>query len=337
MGTPHGLAISPDGRWIYVPTNDGDQPWTPSQSGRLMVVNARTLKLDRVLGSPEGPHHVKAFQDWLGRDRVIVEAGQMRYILDPNDDQRVVSAFGAADLYGLPYQSDVSPDGKYVYTGIVLGGRAIADKLQGAVAKLDLETGRITYITGVGMYPNGFAFTADGKYTYVADSSGSRVYKIDNQTDTAIASTQAGVPGPYNIALNWDESELWVIGKGEMTFNLGGSLGLINTKTFTTVREYPIGGQTIDHNILSPDRTANELWVTSSGTLETIVFDLTKREVKARIPSPNGGDTHSGGFVRYGADFSGELLADQGGIHQGMLAEKLALVAPTAGQIAQAQ
>jgi hypothetical protein len=127
-----------------------------------------------------------------------------------------------------------------------------------------------------------------------------------------------------------------VIGKGEMTFNLGGSLGLINTRTFTTVREYPIGGQTIDHDILSPDRGANELWITSSGTLETIVFDLTKREVKARVPTANGGDTHSGAFVRYGADFSGELLADQGGVHQGMLAEKLALVAPGTTSVAQA-
>ena len=73
------------------------------------------------------------------------------------------------------------------------------------------------------------------------------------------------------------------------------------------------------------------------GTLETIVFDLTKREVKTRIPTPNGGDTHSGAFVRYGADFTGELLADQGGVHQGMLAEKMALVAPGTTQVAQAQ
>lgn len=332
MGTPHGLAVSPDGQWIYVPTNDGDQPWTPSpDGGRILVVDAKTLKLNKVLGTPEGPHHIKAFVDWMGRDRVIVEMGQMRFLLDPNDEQRVVMAFGAANLNGLAYQTNVHPEGKYLYSGLVLGGRAVADQLLGAVAKLDMETGRTTYITGVGMYPNGFAFSSDGKTTYVADSSGSRVYKIDNATDKVVGSTQSGVPGPYNIALNWDETELWVVGKGEMTFNLGGSLGLINTRTFTTVREYPIGGQTIDHNTLSPDRSANEIWVSSSGTLETIVFDLAKREVKARIPSPNGGDTHSGAFVRYAPDFSGELLADQGGVHQAMLADKLAGLARTAG------
>lgn len=332
MGTPHGLGVSPDGQWFYVPTGDGDQPWSVSRGGgRLLVVNARTLKLDRVLGSEEGPHHVKGFVDWQGRDRVLVEAGQTRFLLDPNDQHRVVMSFGTLDFNALPYQSNVHPSGRYVYSGLVLGGRNVADQLLGAVAKLDLETRRVKIIPGVGMYPNGFAFSTDGKFTYVADSSGSRVYKIDNSTDAVVASSQAAVPGPYNITLNWDETELWVIGKGEMTFNLGGSLGLVDTRTFQAVREFPIGGQTIDHNILHPDRKVNEMWVTSSGTLETIVFDLGKRTVKDRIPAINGGDTHSGAFVRYGPDLGGELLADQGGVHQSMLADKRDVL-PEAGR-----
>ena len=330
MMTPHGLGISPDGKWIYLPTGDGDQPWTIGKNaGRVLIVNARTLKLDKVLGTDVGPHHIKAFRDWKGRARVLVEAGQSRFLLDPNDDHKVVMTFGTMDFNGLPYQSDPDPSGRYIYSGLVLGERNAADELIGAVAKLDLETGRVKIIPGAGMYPNGFAFTSDGKYTYVSDSAGSRVYKIDNATDRVVGSTQAGVPGPYNIALNWDETELWIVGKGEHTFNLGGSLGLVNTKVFRALREFPIGGQTIDHNTLHPDINANEMWVTSSGTLEVIVFDLTKRQVKARIPSANGGDTHSGGFVRYNPDFSGELLADQGGVHNSVLAQKKTLIGQT--------
>jgi hypothetical protein len=45
---------------------------------------------------------------------------------------------------------------------------------------------------------------------------------------------------------------------------------------------------------------------------ETIVLDLKTHEVKAPIPTPNGADTHSGGFVRYTPDWKG-LLADMGG------------------------
>ena len=68
----------------------------------------------------------------------------------------------------------------------------------------------------------------------------------------------------------------------------------------------------IDHDIVNPFAT-NELWVTSSGTANTIVFDMEKREVIARISTPNGGDTHSGAFVEYQPDFSGTLLADNTG------------------------
>lgn len=321
MGTPHGLAVSADGRWIYVPTGDGEQPWSASKGGgRLLVVNARTLKIDRVVGSEEGPHHVRGFRDWQGRSRVLVEAGAARFILDPDDDHRVVASFGPLELNGLAYQSYVDPSGKYVYSGIVLGERPSAERGLGAVAKMDLETGRVRFISGVGMYPNGFAFTADGKYTYVADSAGSRVYKIDNESNSVLATSQTAVPGPYNISLNWDESELWVVGKGELSYNLGGSLGLVNTRLFQAVRDYPIGGQTIDHIVLHPSRDANEIWVTSSGTLETIIFDLGKREVTRRIPAANGGDTHSGVFVRYQPSFTGELLADAGGFHNSALA-----------------
>jgi mono/diheme cytochrome c family protein len=35
--------------------------------------------------------------------------------------------------------------------------------------------------------------------------------------------------------------------------------------------------------------------------------------VKAYIPTPNGGDTHNGAFVRYTPEWKGELLADMGG------------------------
>lgn len=332
MGTPHGLGVSPDGKWIYVPTADGEQPWAiKPNGGRILVVDARTLKLAQVIQTPKGPHHIKAFTDFKGRDRVIVETqGAHTLLLDPKDNNRVVFAMGAEDLYGYSYQANADPAGRYLYIGMHLGPRTIAPELKAVVAKIDLDNNRVTYITDVGMYPNGFAFTADGKTTYVTDSAGDRVYKIDNATNRSIGSTQVGVAGPYNITLNADETQLWVVGKGEMTYNLGGSLGLVDTKTFRAVRDYHIGGQTIDHVILNPvDPT--EAWVTSSGTAETIVFDVAKRAVKARVPTANGGDTHSGAFLRYAPDFTGQLLADTSGLRGDFLVstqKSLASAAP---------
>jgi hypothetical protein len=278
-------------------------------------------KIHQVIGTTTGPHHIKGFTDAAGNDRIIVERqGAGLLLLDPNDDNRVVGEYGPDKLFGQNYQVDADPTGTYLYVDLVLGSRGVAPEETGAVGKIELETGRITIIPGVGKYPNGFAFTADGKYTYVADSSGDSVYKIDNATNTVMGWTQAAVAGPYEIALNLDETELWIIGKGEMTYNLGGSLGLIDTKTFRAVRDYNIGGQTIDHDIMSPFNPT-EMWVTSSGTAEVIVFDTTTRTVKTRIPDANGGDTHSGAFVQYAADGSGTLLNDMSGPKGAFLAQ----------------
>jgi DNA-binding beta-propeller fold protein YncE len=328
MGTPHGLGVSPDGRWIYVPTSDGKQPWQMNapDGGRLLVVDAKTLKLNQVIGTNKGPHHIKSFTDSNGNDRIIVETqGAATLLFDPNDDNRVVFEIGPAKLYGQAYQVDADPAGENLYIDLVLGSRGIASEIEGVVAKVSLATGRVTYIPNIGMYPNGFAFTADGKFTYVADSSGDRVYKIDNATNKAVGSTQTGVAGPYMIELNLDETELWVVGKGEMTYNLGGPLSVIDTKTFRAVRDYYIGGQTIDHNLVNP-ADPTERWVTSSGTAEVIVFDLTSRTVKARIADQNGGDTHSGAFVHYEPDFSGEMRNDNSGARGAYFVDKLAAI-----------
>ena len=63
----------------------------------------------------------------------------------------------------------------------------------------------------------------------------------------------------------------------------------------------------------TPPAWLNELWISNMNGWETIVLDLNKLEVKGYIPTPNGGDTHSGGFARYTPDWKGELLADMGG------------------------
>jgi DNA-binding beta-propeller fold protein YncE len=315
-GTPHGLGVSMDGKYIYIPTSDGSNAFRPSTptGGRLLVVDARTLKLHQVIGTGyQGPHHVKAFIDYAGNSRIIVERqGGATLLLDPNDDNRVVDEFGPDLLFGQNYQVDAAPGGQYLYFDLSSGGRGNAPYNPGMVAKVDLETRSVTYINGVGNYPNGFAFTADGKYTFVADSVTSTVFKIDNATNQVVASAQSGVPGPYEIALNEDETELYMIGKGEMTYNLGGSLGLIDTRTFRTVRDYDIGGQTIDHDIMNPWHPT-EMWVTSSGTAEVIVFDMSTKTVATRIADANGGDTHSGSFVEYNTDFSGSVINDMTG------------------------
>ncbi|MDP2663534.1 MAG: hypothetical protein Q8R28_22705, partial [Dehalococcoidia bacterium] len=344
---PHGLGISPDGKWVYIGLSDKVAA-TKETRNLILIVNARTLKLDTVLTHPvQRLHHIVAFKDWQGRDRVVLELGfgsngGPHFVVDPKDKNRVVKAITYDDTryqMGHPYITP-DPTGKFLYVSLELSAFGDAVEMTGGMGKVNLETGAVAIIPGVGEHPIGTSSTADGKYTYVVDGGLSRVYKIDNATNKVVGHTSAGVAGPYGLRLNWDETQIWTVGKGEGSHNTGGVLGVIDTKAFAPSREInqpvDIGGATIDHAILHPDPKVNELWVSSAGTWETIVVDLNTRQVKARIPSPHGGDTHSGGFVRYNPDWTGELMADHGGPKGTMLEIQRTMAKATAAQSAPA-
>jgi DNA-binding beta-propeller fold protein YncE/cytochrome c553 len=333
---PHGVGISPDGRWLYI--GEMHRPAATRQVRTvLMIINARTLKLDKLLEGPRVDwfHHITAFTDWQGRDRVLVAFGRNagggpHYLLDPKDNNRVVRTINIEDIgykIGHPYPT-VDPAGRFIYVSVF--NPPWRERLHdtAGIAKLNLETNAVTVIPFVGDNPIGMAHTPDGKYTYVNDAESSNVYKIDNESNAVVDHTSAGVAGPYGLVLNWDGSFLYPIGKGEGTHNNGSVVGLVGTKPFQSPRNLihnmPIylGGSasSIDHGILHPDPEVNELWISNMNGWETIVLDLKTHKPETFIATPNGGDTHSGGFVRYKPDWSGELLADMGGPKRAMLA-----------------
>jgi hypothetical protein len=345
MDSPHGVGVSPDGRWAYIGFRD--RPAGGETRAVLLVIDVRTMKPHAAMEMPGGqlPHHITAFRDWAGNDRILVNggrgaAGGPHFILDPHDDNRVVRAVTIADIgyrLGHPY-STVDPTGRYLYVATVAPEWRSQVARTGGIAKMNLETGAVTIIPAIGDHPIGMAHTADGRFTYVAEGHDSRVYKIDNESNTVVGNASAGVAGPYGLALNWDETRLFTIGKGEGSHNTGGVVGIIDAKIFTPLRgvNQPItlGGSasSIDHAILHPDPAVNELWISNMNGWETIILDLETLAVKAYVPTPNGGDTHSGAFVRYAADWSGELLVDMGGPQRAMYDAKLALLATRAGQ-----
>jgi mono/diheme cytochrome c family protein/DNA-binding beta-propeller fold protein YncE len=331
---PHSAGISPDGRWFYIGQMHRVAA-TRQVRTVLLIINARTLKLDRVLEGPRADwfHHITGFTDWQGRDHVLVGFGRNAgggpiYLLDPKDGNRVARTISIQDIgyrIGHPYPT-VDPTGRFLYIGIHAPPWQGKVHDTGGIAKLNLETGAARIIPYVGDNPIGMAHTSDGRYTYVNEPHTSNVYRIDNTKNEVVDHTSAGVVGPYGLVLDWDEHYLYPIGKGEGSHNNGSVVGIVDARTFTTPRNFrhnmPIylGGSasSIDHGILHPDPKVNELWISNMHGWETIVLNLNTLEVEAYIPTPNGGDTHSGGFVRYTPDWKGELLADMGGPKRAM-------------------
>ena len=338
---PHGIGVSPDGKWMYVGWAETPEGESASEFGEgtrigyVAIVNIRTGKMDKLLRQSsyfeggtrsQAVHHIQCWIDWEGNDRCIIQwgfgaNGGPHHIVDPNDNNRVVKSITYDDVkpMGHPFTTP-SPDGQYVY--ISMGANFIRGNHSpaAAVAKLDLATGEHVVIEGTGAHPIGITHTMDGKWTFVVDGHGP-VFKIDNETDEVVSQYDAGVAGPYGICLNWDESMAFTVGKGEGTHNLGNNLGVMDVESWRQARNIgpmPIylGGsaQSVDHCALHPDPEVNEIWVSNMKGWETIVVDLDTYEPSDWIATPNGGDTHGMAFVWYDGGWeNGVLHSDMGG------------------------
>lgn len=317
-GENHGAGFSADGKWIYT-------------QGRFqgrdvaLVINARTLKLDKILASRV--HHARAYRDAAtGKELVLIDGWGTFFALDPSDDNRVVGAVDPADLRGSGYLGFADPSGKELWISVRTGFRT-----EGGVAVVDLKTWKVAKrIATQDSSPIWVTFTNDGKYAYVSGGHESNVAKIDRAKGEVVAVARAGTEGPYGINLSLDEKLLVTIGKGEGSHNQGITVGLVDP----VIMARPLGEVytaclRADHAVLNP-AAPNELWISCNSTFETVVFDMGKRAVTARIPMPDGGSNHGGSFLRYKPDGSAELLADTNGLHNSFFKTQAELLAKAA-------
>lgn len=331
---PHGLGVSADGKWIYLPTGEGS--FGTRDLGRLLIINAQTLKVDKVLKLKSNAHHAKAFRRPDGKALVLVESfaggAQPAFVLDPSDDNKVVGGWTSKELEGKgSYLNFVSPDGAEVYVGV--GGHheppAFGSTGQSWIARIDTQTWKrkgslIPIADGNVVWT---AFSADGKYAYFSGAIESKIFQYDRAADKVTSYSRAGVEGPYGIHLDWSDRYIYAIGKGESSHNRGRVLGKVDTQmmgkpggTFA-MDQFTTNCIRGDHATQHPDPDANEMWITCNSSFELVIFDLDENKVTERVPMPNGGSTHSGAFVKY-KGWNGEVVSDQNGLQGSALALK---------------
>ncbi|MDP2743497.1 MAG: hypothetical protein Q8P00_00325 [Dehalococcoidia bacterium] len=321
----HGLGASADGKWFY----------TQGQfqgKDALLVINARTLKVDKILSSRM--HHGRGIRDAnTGKDLMLIDGWGTFFALDPSDDNRVVGAVNPANLNGSGYLGFGDPSGKWLLISVRTGFGS-----DGGVAVVDLKDWKVkARINTEDPSPIWVTFSDTGKFAYVSGGHHSSVARIDTSKPNPgewqmVGLTSAGTIGPYGLTLGWDEKLMVAIGKGEGTHNLGIAVGLIRTQVpgwnaFGNVNTDCLRN---DHGILHPDPEANEVWLSCNSSFENVVLDLKTLTVKARLPMPNGGSTHNGAFVSYKPDWTGELLSDTNGLHGSALQKKLQILGAAA-------
>jgi len=326
----HGLGVSHDGKWIYLPTGEGT--FGTMGAGRLLIINARTLKLDKVLHTNGNPHHIKVLHTPDGRHLVMGYGwGQPLFVLDPAQDNKVVGGVDYGELGFDTYLYFASPDGEEVIaSGRYRMERARAENESNVMLRISTKDWKlIDHVPIRDADPVWVAFSVDNRYAYFTGADSSRVFKYDRKANKIVASARAGVEGPYGAHFGWNDKDLYIIGKGEDSHNRGKVVGLVDTslmeKSKRPVDQFVTNCIRGDHGTLHPDPDANELWITCNSSFEVVIFDLDQKQVTKRIPMPNGGSSHSGAFVKYDG-WAGEVVSDQNGLHGSALKAKRELL-----------
>ncbi|MEO7003005.1 MAG: beta-propeller fold lactonase family protein [Ktedonobacterales bacterium] len=175
---PHGIALSPDGRYAYVACY---------KSATVAIISTITETLAGAIALPAGtePYGVVTSAD--GRYLYVTANGRSSvYVLDAQT-RRIVTDVQV----GLrPQLIARSPDGKtlYVPSG---SGHSLTFLDIGADAAHPIARGS-TLING---YPHGVAVTPDGRYVIVADTTGKTVSVVDART-MALVATISGMQEP---------------------------------------------------------------------------------------------------------------------------------------------
>ncbi|MDH4109616.1 MAG: hypothetical protein OEW35_15010 [Gammaproteobacteria bacterium] len=323
---PHGLGVSPDGKWIYLPTGEGSfGTITDGHAGRFLVINARTLKIDKVIGLQGQAHHAKSYVTPGGAQRVMLYGwSQPLFVLDPANGNRPVGSISHQEQGSEGYLYFASPDGdRIIGTGRYRDFDMRKHLLDNPVWIIDPESWSVKkWIAVPDSAPVWVNFTTDQRFAYITGARNSIVMKLDLEKEEIVAEQRAGVDGPYGNHFGWDERYIYTIGKGEESHNRGKMVGIVDAATMEVPESRAMdqiytGCVRGDHGTLHPDPEANELWISCNASFEVVVFDLDLKQVSARIPLPNGGSTHSGAFVSYpqGWEGPGENLSDMNGLH----------------------
>lgn len=336
---PHGVGTSPDGKWIYLATGEGSFMTTGEHAGRFLIINAQTLKLEKVLKIPGQAHHASSYTTPEGQQRVMLYGwSQPLFVLDPEDDHKVIGSVSHQDQGSEAYSYFVSPTGhEIVATGRYRSFEMRKFLKDNPLMVIDPETFKVKkWVEVPDSAPVWVAYTSDNKHAYITGARNSIVLQYDVGHQEIITEQRSGVDGPYGGHLGWDDRFVYSIGKGEESHNRGKMLGMMDSSTMLTpgaraMDQFYTGCIRGDHGTLHPNPEANELWISCNASFEVVIFDLDLQEVTARLPLPNGGSTHSGSFVYYpnGWDEPGQTVSDHNGLHGTALETKKQIIAGT--------
>jgi YVTN family beta-propeller protein len=197
---PYALAVSPDQKFVYVPSHD---------AAVIDIIDIAANKVVQSVPVAPNPHWVTFDAD-----------GTFAYIA--NHDSNLVSVMETAsntvidtiDVGISPHSIAVSPDGKQV---------AVVCFDSNDVYFIDTQTHGVLGIVPVGKNPQDLTYSPDGRYVYTANVDASTVSVVDTESRTVTATIPTDSPTSIGVLPNGRKAYVTNLNAGTLTIlNAGG-------------------------------------------------------------------------------------------------------------------
>lgn len=172
---PHGMAITPDNRWVYV-ASDG--------TSTVSVIDTATDKLVETIEVGRNPHGVAASAD--GKYVLVgVYDTDTVAIIDTSTRKRVGSV-----PVGKPHNLAIHPNSRLAYVGSQTPGKF-------SLAIIDLIDRKLMGTVPLEKTPRGLEFGPDGRSLYLTQAGLESVVVIDAETNKIVKEIAVGVSPHY--------------------------------------------------------------------------------------------------------------------------------------------
>jgi YVTN family beta-propeller protein len=237
---PHGMAVSPDGRFVFV---------TGEASSSMSVIDTRDDSVARTVEVGPTPHGVAMLPD--GKTLLVGVYGADRVAFVDTATGSVVATVPVAK----PHTIAVRPDGKLAYVASQEPGRF-------GLVVVDLATRAVARRIDLDKPPRDPEFSHDGRFLYVTTAGVNALRVIDAATDKPVAEIATGASPHIGK---------WFAGAsvGTIVVQGPGELQLFDPATQAPLRSVAVGKQ--PHWMASDGKT---VWVTNEGSNDVSVVDL---------------------------------------------------------------
>ncbi len=256
-GAPIRLAVTPDGKKLYV-VNTG--------SDNITVIDTATRRATKTIAVGDEPAEI-----------LISPDGTQVYV--PNAESRTVSVINTATDTVIA-TLNASSNCRHIIWVANTAGNWVYVANQGASSLTVIDPVRVAVdrSIGVGGGPRRLWAAPDGSRVYSADFQGNTVTVVDTITKKRIATIPVG-EGPRGIVVTPDGTEIYAA-------NLNGnSVSVISAATLSVISTINVGGEpwTV---VVSPDGT--RVYCVNSGNATVSVIDRSTKRVIATVPVGQG-------------------------------------------------